>query len=83
MDWLINRDTDWFIGMKITFTGLGVILLVLAVNRHFLGRVPVIHMLQVFCAGYGVLMVWELFLLNSLFPGLLDGVSTVWADSLR
>lgn len=83
MDWLIRYNTDWFVATKIAITGLGVVLLTLAVNRHFLGRVPVIHLLCAFCIGYAALIAWELFLLASLFPGLAAGGSTAWAAVLR
>jgi hypothetical protein len=83
MAWLLNRDTDWFIGVKIGVTGVGVILLTIAVNRHFFGRIPVIHLLWGFCTGYAALMIWELFLLASLFPGLIGGGSVAWAGVLR
>jgi len=83
MDWLIRRDTNSFVATKIAITGVGVILLVLAVNRHFLGRVPVIQLLRAFCFGYAALLAWELFLLARLFPGLASGGSTAWAAVLR
>ncbi len=82
MDWLIRQDTGFFVATKIAITGIGVILLVLAVNRHFLGRVPVIHLLRVFCFGYAVLLAWEFYLLAMLFPGLAAGGSTAWASVL-
>lgn len=82
MDWLIRRDTNSFVATKIAITGVGVILLVLAVNRHFLGRVPVIQLLRAFCFGYAALLAWELFLLARLFPGLASGGLTAWAAVL-
>lgn len=78
MNWLISRDTGSFVATKIAITGSGVVLLVLAVNRHFLGRVPVIHLLRSFCFGYTALLAWELFLLARLFPGLAARGSTAW-----
>lgn len=83
MDWLIRLSTDWFIATKIALTGMSVVLLTLAVNRHFLGRLPVIHLLRGFCFGYAALIGWELFLLANLFPGLTAGGSTAWAAVLR
>jgi hypothetical protein len=83
MDWLIQRSTDWFIQTKIALTGLSVVLLALAVNRHFLGRLPVIHLLKAFCFGYAALIGWELFLLAKMFPGLVTGVSSAWAGALN
>jgi hypothetical protein len=82
MDWLISRDTGSFVATKIAITGSGVILLVLAVNRHFLGRVPVIHVLRTFCFGYAALIAWELFLLAQMFPGVAGGGSAAWAGVL-
>lgn len=83
MDWLIRLSTDWFVATKIALTGMGVVLLTLAVNRHFLGRVPVIHMLRAFCFGYAALIGWELFLLANLFPSLTAAGSTAWAEALQ
>lgn len=82
MNWLIRQDTGFFVATKIAITGLGVILLVLAVQRHFLGRLPVIHLLRAFCFGYAALLAWELYLLAMLFPGLAAGGSTAWAAVL-
>ena len=83
MDWLIQFNTDWFVATKIAMTGISVVLLALAVNRHFLGRLPVIHLLRVFCFGYAALIGWELFLLANLFPGLVAGGSSAWAGVLN
>lgn len=83
MDWLIRLSTDWFVATKIAMTGLCVTFLTFAVNRHFLGRVPVIHVLRAFCLGYAALIAWELFLLAGLFPELAAGGSKAWATVLR
>ncbi len=68
MDWLIRNDPLWFIATKILVTGFGVTLLVVGVNRHFLGRLRVIRIMQLFFAAYLLLMSWELYLLGQLFP---------------
>lgn len=71
MDWLIRSDVFWFVGVKIGLTGLAISLLAVAVNRHLLGVLPVIHVLQLICVGYGLLMAWEAYLLLGMFPDFL------------
>ncbi|MGI9330339.1 MAG: DUF5658 family protein [Gammaproteobacteria bacterium] len=68
MDKLIQADKNWFVAGKIAITGTGVVLLTIAVKRQFLGRVRVIRVLELFCAGYAALIVWELYLLTLMFP---------------
>ena len=71
MDWLIRSDVFWFVAVKIGLTGVAISLLAVAVNRHLLGVLPVIHVLQLVCLGYGLLMAWEAYLLMSMFPDFL------------
>ena len=82
MDWLIGNDVSWFLGVKIGVTGLGVSMLVVAVNRHLLGLVPVIRILHACCIGYALLISWELYLLAGLFPGLISSPPGTWAELL-
>lgn len=60
MDNLIAHDVDRFLAIKIGVTGGSVILLGVAARRRFLGVLPVYRVLQLFCAGYAALLVWEL-----------------------
>lgn len=82
MDHLIRMDREGFVAVKIAITGIGVVLLAIAVNRHFLGRVRVIRLLELFCAGYAALVGWELYLLAGMFPGFAETVIRNWADTL-
>ncbi|HHQ13769.1 MAG TPA: hypothetical protein ENK16_01960 [Chromatiales bacterium] len=70
MDWLISSHPGWFAGTKIGLTAFSVTLLVVGVNRHFLGRIRVIRLMELFCAGYLALMLWELYLLRSAIPAM-------------
>lgn len=72
MDYLIAADPFWFVTAKISLTGMSITLLVVAVNRHFLGRVRVIRLMEAFCAGYLLLMIWEVYLLAQMFPGMVQ-----------
>jgi len=63
---LIDGDTGRFLAIKIGATGASVVLLVTLANRRFLGRIPVVRLLQLFCGGYAVLMVYEIYLLNRI-----------------
>jgi len=74
MDWLIRSDVFWFLGVKIGLTGMAISLLAIAVNRHLLGVLPVIHILQFVCLGYVALMAWEVHLLTGMFPEFLPGL---------
>jgi hypothetical protein len=62
MDTLIAHDVRRFLALKIGVTGASVVLLGLAARRQFLGVVPVYRVLQLFCAGYVALILWELWL---------------------
>lgn len=80
MAWLIAADPGWFLAVKIAATGLGVSLLAVAVNRHLLGLVPVIRILQTCCVAYAMLLAWELYLLAGMFPALVRGLPGAWSD---
>jgi hypothetical protein len=64
MRFLLERDTRWFLWGKIGITALSVIALVTVARWHVLGRVPVLRLIELFCAGYVVLIAWELYLLG-------------------
>lgn len=78
MDWLIKTDPAWFVATKLAITGLGVTLLVIAVNRHFFGLLRVVRIMEAICVGYVLLMVWELSLLSQLFPTALRAGLNSW-----
>ncbi len=59
---LIAQDVERFLVVKIGVTSISVVLLALAARRQFLVVIPVFRVLQLFCAGYIVLIVWELWL---------------------
>lgn len=70
MDALITHDVERFVALKIGITGACVVLLGVAARRQFLGMIPVIRVLQFFCAGYAALIVWELWLFTVYVTGL-------------
>lgn len=61
---LIGQDVVYFLRLKIGITAVSVVLLGVAARRHFLGVVPVIRLLQLFCAGYAILVAYEAYLLG-------------------
>lgn len=61
---LLRRDVQHFLWVKIGLTGFSVVLLAVAARRHVLGGIPVLRLMQVFCAGYAGLMIYELYLLG-------------------
>jgi len=67
---LIAADVEQFLAVKIGVTSISVILLALAARRQFLFVIPVFRVLQLFCAGYLVLILWELWLLTVYVTGL-------------
>ncbi len=61
---LIAHDVQHFLVLKIGVTCASVVLLAVAARRQFMGVIPVIRVLQVFCAGYVVLILWELWMFS-------------------
>lgn len=59
---LIAQDIQHFLVVKIGVTCVSVILLAVAARRQFLFVIPVYRVLQLFCAGYFALILWELWL---------------------
>jgi len=72
MDGLIGRDVGEFLAVKLGLTAGGIVLLVIAAKRRFLGRVQVIRILELFFVGYVLLIAYELYLINlflsDIFP---------------
>jgi hypothetical protein len=61
---LITLDVQHFLTLKIGVTCASVVLLGVAARRQFMGIFPVYRVLQLFCAGYVALIVWELWLFS-------------------
>jgi hypothetical protein len=62
MNALITHDVRTFLAVKIGSTCLSAVLLAVVARRQFLGIFPVVRLLQVFCAGYALLLVYEVWL---------------------
>jgi hypothetical protein len=62
MGTLIAQDVGHFLAVKIGVTCISVVLLAIAARRQFLVVIPVFRVLQLFCAGYVALILWELWL---------------------
>jgi hypothetical protein len=62
MRMLLDQDVRWFLWMKIGLTGASIIVLVATARRMLLGSVPVITLIEIFCATYVALICWELYL---------------------
>ena len=67
---LIANDVELFLALKIGVTSASVVLLVVAARRQFMGVIPVVRVLQLFCAGYAALILWELWLLSNYVTAL-------------
>ncbi|MEZ5564903.1 MAG: DUF5658 family protein [Gammaproteobacteria bacterium] len=67
MSQLITHDVERFLAVKIGVTCVSVVVLGVAARRQFLGIIPVFRVLQVLCAGYAVLIAWELWLFAQYF----------------
>jgi hypothetical protein len=63
MDDMIGQGADRFLLVKIGLTSVSVILLGVAARRRFLGLFRVSRILEVTCAGYAVLICYEIYLL--------------------
>jgi hypothetical protein len=79
MDWLIDHETGRFVAVKIGLTALSLIVLVAVAHRKFLGRVPVIRLLQLFCAGYVALLVYEAMLIGSYVSRTVADGQSIWS----
>lgn len=78
MDWLIARDVGQFVSVKIGITAVSLVALVVVAQRHFLGRIRVIRLMQLFCAGYAVLIGYELMLIIAFVSRSLAEGQSVW-----
>lgn len=66
MDKLLGSGVPNFLAVKISLTCVGVVLLVIAAHRSFLGWFRVVRLLQLACLGYGALIAYELYLIDSI-----------------
>lgn len=62
MNALITHDVKTFLAVKIGSTCLSAVLLAVVARRQFMGFFPVVRLLQLFCAGYAVLLVYEVWM---------------------
>ena len=67
MNALITHDVRTFLAVKIGSTGLSAVLLAVVARRQFLGIFPVVRLLQLFCAGYVFLLVYEVWMFVTYF----------------
>jgi len=80
MDQLIASDIRHFLAIKIGLTAISLVLLVMLANRRFLGRFPVVRVLQLFCCGYLLLMGYEIVLLSQITEIELSDAPSLIAD---
>ncbi len=62
MNALITHDVKAFLAVKIGSTCLSAVLLAVVARRQFMGFFPVVWLLQFFCAGYALLLVYEIWM---------------------
>jgi len=72
---MLGESVDRFLAVKIGITALSLVILVVAARRKLFRSFSVEHLLQVFCAGYVLLIGYELYLARYVFelsfsPGL-------------
>jgi len=66
MDVLIAHSIELFLAIKIGLTAVSVVLLVIVARRKFWGSFRVLHVMQLLCLGYVVLIGYELHLLTRI-----------------
>lgn len=64
MDKMLGHGIVYFLGVKIGLTSFGVVLLVAAANRKFMGWFRALRLLQLVFVGYIGLIAYELYLLD-------------------
>jgi hypothetical protein len=67
MNALITHDVQTFLAVKIGSTGLSAVLLAVVARRQFMGFFPVVRLLQLFCAGYALLLAYEVWMFVMYF----------------
>ena len=63
----LERGVDSFVSGKIWMTSLSLIVLVAAARRKFIGSLSVEHLLQFICAGYFIVICYEIYLFGFVF----------------
>lgn len=71
---ILDQSVDRFVAVKIGITAISVIILVTTARRKFFRSFKVEHLLRVFCAGYILVICYEIYLFRfvfelSIFPG--------------
>jgi hypothetical protein len=64
---MLEHSVDKFIAVKIIVTTLSLVIMVVASRRQFIGPVSVEHLLQAFCAGYLLVICYEIYLFKFIF----------------
>jgi len=64
---MLENSVDRFVIVKIGITSFSLIILVAAARRKFFRSFSVEHLLQVFCAGYYLLICYEVYLAIYVF----------------
>ena len=64
---MLGESVDRFLAVKIGITGFSLIILVVAARRKLFRSFSVEHLLQVFCAGYVLLIGYEVYLAVYVF----------------
>jgi len=64
---MLEVGIDQFVAVKISMTGFSLIILVIAARRNFIGPFSVEHLLQMFLAGYVLLIGYEIYLFWYVF----------------
>ena len=64
---LITHDVRTFLAVKIGSTCLSAVLLAVVARRQFMGIFPVVRLLQLFCTGYAVLLIYEVWIFVAYF----------------
>lgn len=64
---MLAGGVDRFVASKIWLTSLSVVILVVAARRRLFGSFNVEHLLQIFCAGYLLLICYEIYLFAFVF----------------
>jgi hypothetical protein len=67
MNVLITHDVRTFLAVKIGTTCISAVLLAVVARRQFMGFFPVLRLLQLFCAGYAALLVYEVWMFVAYF----------------
>ena len=64
---MLEHSVDKFLAVKIIVTALSLVIMVFAARRQFIGAVSVEHLLQMFCAGYFLVICYEIYLFKFIF----------------